>query len=984
MRLIQRFMVLASVLLLVSVPLVAQTTGTLTGTVRQDGSPLPGALVTISSPSLQGVRTTYTDINGNYTFGAVPPGGYSVRIEMEGLETVTRTTRVGVAQQARVNADLRISGLTEAITVTASAPAVLETQEVQTNIQADLVEALPTSRTLAGTANLAPGVTNNGPNNGIVISGAYSYDNLFLVNGAITNENVRGQSHNLFIEDAIQETTVMTGGISAEYGHFTGGVVSALTKSGGNEFSGSIRDTLTNPSWTELTPHPGQPEPIDNINEVYEATLGGRIIRDRLWFFTAGRFYETETERFFTRTTTPFVQADEERRLEGKLTGAITPAHSLVASYLDVLTEQTSYCFISCLEPSNLDASRSLPNDFMVLQYNGIFGNSFLLEANYSQKHFTFQDSGGDKRDRVNGTAAWDAAVTGGFFGAPVFCGVCDPENRDNEAYSLKGTYYLATPSLGTHNIVGGYERFAQQRTSNNYQSGSNFFISVYSVDPRDPASGQIRPVFTEGDALEYFPILQLSQGSDLGTDSFFVNDRWDLNNRLSFNLGARYDRNDAYDSSGALIADDANVSPRVGVTWDLAGNGRNRVNASFSRYVAAIAETVGGSTSVAGRPAYFAWYYDGPTINEDRTLTTTQVMERIFAWFDSRGGLDGFSPDYRSIPGVSTAFNGTLNTPNVDEFVVGFGTQLGTRGFARVDYINREYANFYTSRADTSTGRVTDASGRTFDLTFIENSDDFQRNYDGIQLQAGYRLFNRLNLGGNYTWSETTGNSEGESAGGGPGTESSSYPEFQGFERNRPIGFLSPDQTHKLRAWVSYDQPTPIGVFNFSVLQRFDSGRPYSASQQILVWGSDFAARGYEGGVDRSTGNYVNPTRFPTYFFSDRGEFRWDDINATDVAINYALPISRVNLFVQAEMFNAFDNDAQTFGDSTIRTARTGRCTQTVGANAGSPCAPFNPFTETPQEGVHWQKGPNFGNATAVTHYQTPRSYQFSVGARF
>src|SRR6185369_1443692 len=112
-------------------------------------------------------------------------------------------------------------------------------------------DELPIQRTLQSIVALQPGVVaNSATGSAIAISGAFAYDSLFLVDGSVTNEGLRGQTHNLFIEDAIQETTVMTGAISAEYGRFTGGVVSAITKSGGNQFSGSFRDTLTNERWT--------------------------------------------------------------------------------------------------------------------------------------------------------------------------------------------------------------------------------------------------------------------------------------------------------------------------------------------------------------------------------------------------------------------------------------------------------------------------------------------------------------------------------------------------------------------------------------------------------------------------------------------------------------------------------------------------------------------------------------------------------------
>ncbi len=88
----------------------------------------------------------------------------------------------------------------------------------------------------------------------MVINGAFAFDNVFMLNGVDVNDNLFGSPQNLFIEDAIEETQVLTSGISAEYGRFSGGVVNAITKSGGNTFSGSLRLNLTNPAWTNETP----------------------------------------------------------------------------------------------------------------------------------------------------------------------------------------------------------------------------------------------------------------------------------------------------------------------------------------------------------------------------------------------------------------------------------------------------------------------------------------------------------------------------------------------------------------------------------------------------------------------------------------------------------------------------------------------------------------------------------------------------------
>ena len=198
--------------------------------------------------------------------------------------------------------------LTEAVQVVAETPSVIATPTVGANIRKEEIDALATPRTIQGIATLAPNVTERSPNAGqVVINGAFAWDNVFMVNGVDVNDNLFAQPQNLFIEDAIEETTVLTSGISAEYGRFSGGVVNAVTKSGGNTFSGSYRVNLLNPSWTVETPfetsatNPGTgaaksvTEYPDKLQGIHEATFGGPIVRDRLWFFGAGRYQKTDT-----------------------------------------------------------------------------------------------------------------------------------------------------------------------------------------------------------------------------------------------------------------------------------------------------------------------------------------------------------------------------------------------------------------------------------------------------------------------------------------------------------------------------------------------------------------------------------------------------------------------------------------------------------------------------------------------------------------
>ncbi len=974
-----RSFILFGLFLLVCASAFAQgTTGSLTGTVIHEGAALPGVTVTISSPALQGTRTSVTNENGHYNFANLPPGEYTVQIDMDGMQSSTRTTRVGLGGTSRVDANLRLSAVAEAITVTAAAPAVMETTEVQSNYTAALIEDLPIGRTLIATTTLAPGVVPGV--NGLAISGSNSYDNLWTVNGAIVNENIRGQPHNLFIEDAIQETTIQTAGISAEYGYFTGGVISAITKSGGNEFSGSFRDSFTNPSWTENsrfrnpTTGAAPPDPIDELNEVYEATLGGRIIRDRLWFFLAGRYTDTSFEQNFSNSERSFTRGTEDERYEIKLTGALTPNHSLIGSYLNADSSRKNDCQIGCFDPSSVNPSAQNPNDFSSAQYNGIFGNDLLLEARWSEKAFAFVNFGGLDKNRATGTPV--RLVAPGFgtvTNEPYFCGSCGPEARDNEHYGLKGTYFLGTQSFGTHNLVIGAERFHETRNANNHQSPTEFVGFFRTIAPTRDANGNPLISVRNSDILLWFPILQLSEGSDLNTDGFYINDKWDLNSNLTFNVGVRYDKNDSKDSAGNITAKDDKISPRLGVAYDVWGNGRLRVNANYGTYVNRLSEGVSGAGSAAGNPATFQYLYGGEPINN---LPPHEAMAIVFAWFDSVGGTSGAPLLAQSVPGFNSRLAGELVSPSVDEWTIGAGTQIGN-GFLRADYIHRDWNDFYTSFRTLEIGRVTSPTGAVADLTLTGNSNDFEREYDAVEVQGQYRVFNRVNIGANYTWSELKGNFTGETTGNGPVTEGGSQfqPEYFGFRQNNPNGFLGQDQTHKARLWAGIDIPTFVGDFNVSVLQRFDSGGPYSLAGSVDPrFSANFYGTGQAGGVQNP--GYVSAPTLVTYFFSERGQFRFEDITSTDLALNYGTGLNwlgGLQLFIQGEVINIFNEDARTFNTSIITAAQ------------DTSLQRFNPLAgDVPVEGVHWRRGPNFGKQTAATQHQTPRTYQFSAGIRF
>src|SRR5262245_15148689 len=322
------------VLLIVAASAVAQTTtGTISGRVLDaQGAALPGAIVTAKSDNLQGSRQTVTSANGDYILTGLPSGQYTITFTLTGFQAQTKNVTLAPTQVLPLEVTLGVAPVSEEITVVAtSADTLTKTAQIATNFSQDLIAALPTSRDLNSILLMAPGVHPTGPAGAFSFGGSVTYENLFLLNGVSLNENVRGQAFDTAIEDAIQETTVANGGVSAEFGRFSGGVVNIITKSGGNTFSGSFRESLNNDKWRTLAPFETErlattPEPrIDNVVPTYEYTFGGPIERDRVWFFTSGRVRDESQGRTLFSTAVPYEYREEQRRYEVKGTFSMGP-----------------------------------------------------------------------------------------------------------------------------------------------------------------------------------------------------------------------------------------------------------------------------------------------------------------------------------------------------------------------------------------------------------------------------------------------------------------------------------------------------------------------------------------------------------------------------------------------------------------------------------------------------------------------------------
>jgi outer membrane receptor for ferrienterochelin and colicin len=951
----------------------AQTpTGSISGRVTDSGGlAVPGATITIQSPNLQGTRTAVTSGNGDYLLPALPPGPYTVTVELSGFATTKQTRDVGAGQPVTVDVTLRPASLSEVVTVTARTDAFTNTVQASTNIQQELLSTLPTARTLLSAVNLSPAVHATGPSNAVTIGGAMSFENLFMLDGVQITDNIRGTPFAIFIEDSIQETTVSTSGISAEYGRFTGGVVNAITKSGGNQFSGSLRTTFTNDDWRTVSPF-DEPKTSDTV-PTYEFTLGGPILKNRTWFFGAGRFFDKSeaNETGFTRL--PFTFENDEKRFEGKITQAIAPGHNIRGTYAAVRETEKNNVWPSAQEVMDLRSlhTRQVPQDRLSVHYSGTLKPNLFVEAQYSARKFSFENSGGTSTDLIEGTVLRDQ-LTGAWWWSPNFCGVCGPERRDNDNLFLKGNYFWST-RRGSHNVAFGYDTFNDRRKGDNHQSGSDYHVWASETIIEN---GTVYPVIAGNDFSTYiiwWPISEASQGTNFRTHALFANDSWSANKHVTVNLGLRWDKNDGKDAVGNLVANDSAFSPRVGLVYDPVGDGKWTMHASYAKYVAAVANSIADSASPGGTPSIIAYFYQGPGINTAAgapLVASDAALRQVFNWFNANGGT-GRRPFFTSIPGVKVQFRDSLKSPHAKEFATGLSRQIGGRGAIRADFVYRNFDDFYAERVDTSTGQVSDTSGNVLDLVLVENTNVNDRKYTALSTQVNYRFGTRINLGGNYTLSRLWGNVNGETINSGPVTSSVlSYPEFINLDWFAPEGDLSADQRHRVRLWGTVRLPMSerLGSLTLGVLEQINSGTPYGALGSIRT------------GPYVNDPGYAEPPDTVGYWFTDRDAFRTENMFRTDLSLNYGYRLGgKTELFGQVQVLNLF-NQFQLFnlGSNAINT------TVLTAVDDPDRFQTFNPFTTQPVQGVHWDYDDRFGEPTGAAAYTLPRTFQFALGVRF
>ena len=926
-------------------------TGVLTGFVRgSDGLTLPGTTVTVTSPALQGTRVAITDVNGAYIVRGLPPGTYSVTFEFPNMRAVSENTTVPLGGTANLDATLATVTATEAVTVVAETPGLLTTPTGGINLDAVTIDRLPQGRRPQDIAELAPGLTNNTPNNNqVTISGSFAYDNLFLINGVDVNDNLFASPNNLYIEDAIEETQVLTSGISAEYGRFSGGVVNMITKSGGNTFSGSFRTNFTNAAWTDETPFEKAQgrERQGKLNRYFEGTLGGPIVRDQIWFFAAGRDQSTLDNSTLPETNVSFPTQEDSQRFELKGTGTFRGNNTVQVAYTQEARTGYRPSFAFTIDERAFEEP-DFPVDLFVASWRGVLTNKYFASLQYSQKNQTSQFGGTNTDIKASPFISLGALSPAGFHYNGAYFDATDPEERNNRQFSGSLSAFLSSRRAGSHDVKGGFEHYVSTGVGGNSQTPSGFvFFTDYLTDaqgrPQRDAQGRLIPIFLSGLTAQNNWLASRGSSVDLATTALYVHDRWTLNNRTTLDLGVRYERGRGETDENFVTADTDSFVPRLGVTYDLDGSGETVLQASYAHYAGKLHQNQFVRNTNVTNPSRVTRAYVGP----------------------AGQGLDfapGFDPaNYvvlsAAFPSANVFFDEGLAPPTSREFTVSAGRQLAQRGLLRVLYTQRQLTNIIEDFVDdpTTAGRTTvSVGGRSFvtDNIAYRNTDEPQRRYKGLQFQGNYRVRSNWSVDGHWTVQlENDGNFEGENTNQpGVGSVFGNYPEIYPVERYVPVGRLNDFQRHKVRVWTIYNLDMGrFGTLDVAPLWRYNSGLTYSLAAGAVPLSTVQLGRnpGYTG---------ITPQTTATLFFDERGSEEYAGYGLVDLGLSYQVPVWRaVRPWLKLEVLNALNNQKLVTWDTTI--------------------AP-DPNSPRDESGLPtgYIRGPRFGQGTANTDYPRPR----------
>ncbi len=576
-----------------------RTTGVIEGHVTAEGNPLPGVTVTASG-AVPGSRTAVTDAAGAYRFPALPPGRYELTTDIQGFGPQKREVVAALGATTAADFQLRAE-LKQEITVEAEAPAIdPKATDVGTTVDARAFTQLPLPRDYGSIALLQPGVTSDQA--GFSVMGATGLENAFYIDGVDATGMRTGAQTKVIPEEFLSEVQVETAVAPAEYGRALGGVVNAITRSGGNAYHGQVFGFFDSQS-LQAKAKPGVVGgDFAGFNDQdYGASLGGYLVRDRLWFF--GVYDRTGLSRdthLVTGSGSPFdgstfrSQDRTQNLYAAKLTWTISPSANLVGSILGDPTRDNQQLVEDAPERTRAILEQSgRPDESLI---GTVLGSRWVAEGGF----FRHQE----RRDRTPvfsppfltsndaDIPTWDLAdcpLPGCFSGAPwVFIPTDEPLlKEDYERRQARGslTGYLGNNELKVGidgaRLTGEVRRAIPggvARTINALADGTILYTQSWFGDESGAfGAGSVVP--------------EVSGRPRTDELAAYVQDTWTPLPNLTVNAGVRYDEFRLKDAvTGGTIADlNGNFAPRLGVAWDPAKDGRSKLSAGYGRFFQAV-----------------------------------------------------------------------------------------------------------------------------------------------------------------------------------------------------------------------------------------------------------------------------------------------------------------------------------------------------------------------------------------------------------
>jgi hypothetical protein len=634
-------------------------TGSLQGQVRDDqGGPLPGVSVSASSSALiKGTTTTITDARGGYRFPALPPGSYVLEAQLTGFKTLQQPpVRVGLGQALVIDFRMPLESVKTEVIVTADAPVVsVVANDVSNNFGSDFLEKQPLPRNYYSIVKSAPAVNTDVNNSSSILAygGTSSSQNAYTMDGVNVADSGAGGYWMLPSIQWMEEIQVSGLGAAAEFGGYTGGVINGITKSGGNSFHGAVEAYIQPESWTSTNAPSGFETEGTFKFEDYAASLGGPIVKDKLWFFASAEYWR--------QVTTPVgADATSDRKIPrylGKLTWQASDNMriSLMGERDDLTNDRRGVSAYTLPEASSLQESPNTTfalnleliansSNFLNLKVTGYDGKENWLPYNGLTTPGRIDEDSGyawvnqsihqyDDRKQLTVDASW-SLFKDGLFGA-------------NDSHSFKfGASYQDASAADEWLRNGG---FTYYDWSGDCEGGLDEYF-------QNPSCG---PYYVERGWGEYD-----LHGQQQGL-VFYAQDSMRIS-RFTVNLGVRYTKYTAGFEKGygnTSVYDVDTWDPRIGVVWDVTGNGRTAAKAHWGRYSSGM----------------FTYLYD-------REKSGNVAVPDMDCYWDGEGYNDCDTPTSIS------ATMGKVNHPYVDETILTLEHQIGKDLSIGVDYIDRSF----------------------------------------------------------------------------------------------------------------------------------------------------------------------------------------------------------------------------------------------------------------------------------------------------